>query len=232
MKIAVIIPCFDVVSFCEKVIEETICFANQIVLVDDGSTDGTGEVLNRLQLKYPNHIHVIRFPWNQGKGFALLEGFRYMIKNYDFDVLITLDADGQHLPSAILTMAELIRKGADFVIGQRAFSQMPPYSRIANIIISIFLKLRYFKSPKDNQSGLRAFNKEFAKEILDCIPGGRYEMEFRCILLALKKKKKITLFPIPTIYFNKNIHSHFRKIVDSLRILKVIFIHFVTLGKI
>lgn len=232
MKIAIVIPCFDVAFFCEKVVEEAVHFANKIVLLDDGSTDGTGEILQRLHLKYQNQIHLIQFSHNRGKGYALLEGFRYIIKHFDFDALITIDGDGQHRPSDIPALAELIHKGADFVIGQRNFNRMPPYSRVANFLITMILRLHYFKSPWDNQSGLRAFCKAFAEEIVDRVSGGRYEMEFRCVLLALKEKKKIALFPIPTIYFNKNAHSHFRKIRDSLRILKIILVHIITLGRI
>ena len=160
-----------------------------------------------------------------------MEGFHYAIDHLNFDVLVTLDGDGQHKPSDIPAMADEVEKGADFVIGTRSMQQMPPYSRIANLFITLLLRIRYFKAPWDTQSGLRAFSKEFAKELTEQVPGGRYETEFRVLLAALSKKKKLRTYPISTIYFEKNIHSHFSKLKDSLRILKVFFIHLITLGK-
>lgn len=232
LKISAIIPCFDINPFCEKVIGDTIPCVDHLILVDDGSKDGTENILDRFHKQFPKNIHLIRFPENRGKGFAIMEGFRYALSHLDFDVLVTLDGDGQHSPSDIREMAEEIQNGADFVIGERDLNQMPPYSRYANWFITLLLRIRYFKAPLDTQSGLRAFSKIFVREIVRHVQGGRYETEFRIFLLALREKLKIRSHRISTVYIEKNIHSHFRKIKDSLRIIKVFFEHLIFMGKV
>lgn len=231
-KVVAIIPCYNAFPFCEKVIRETIFFADEMILVDDGSTDGSGKILEDAKATHPNQIHLIQFPQNQGKGFALIEAFKYALSKLSFDALVTLDADGQHRPSDIPIMAQAIFDGADLVFGVRRFKQMPPYSKIANTIISFLLRCRYSQAPLDTQSGFRALSKSFKKEVVTQVKGGRYETEFRCLLLALKNKRPIRTHQISTIYIDRNIHSHFAKLRDSIRILKVLLIHIFTLGKI
>ncbi|MDE3056030.1 MAG: glycosyltransferase family 2 protein [Verrucomicrobiota bacterium] len=229
-KIAAIIPCFNVAPFyeCEKVLEGTLHYVDQIILIDDGSFDGTEKLLDRFADKHKEKVHLIRFPENRGKGFALLAGMQYAAEEQKADILVTMDGDGQHLPLEIPKLADKVKEGADFVVGERKFYKMPFYSKTANIIITTLLRFAFFRAPIiDTQSGFRAFSLAFAQEIMRKVPGGRYEMEFLCLLLALQQKRKIASCNIPTIYINKNRGSHFRKIGDSLRILKTLFAYLV-----
>ena len=166
---------------------------------------------------------MIVFPKNRGKGAALLEGMKQALSSTPFEVLVTLDSDGQHLPSDIPKLALRITEGADLVIGCRQFNQMPLRSRVANMLISFLLRSVFSKAPIDNQSGFRAFSRKLVKEIVDHVTGDRYEMEFRCVLLALHDGYKIASSPIDTLYFDKNRSSHFGIFRDSFRILKVFF---------
>lgn len=222
MKIVAIIPCYDVEKYCRKVIEETLNRVAFLVLIDDGSRDGTGTILHEMQQRNPKQIHLIVFPHNRGKGAALLAGIKYAFLS-SFDVLVTLDSDGQHLPSEIPRLASRVAEGVDLVIGCRQFDQMPFRSRFANTFISFLLRRIYANAPKDTQSGFRAFSLKLAQKIENEISGNRYEMEFRCILLALRDGDKVECCPIQTIYLDKNRSSHFAKIRDSVRILKVLF---------
>lgn len=123
----------------------------------------------------------------------------------------------------LLTQAVLEEK-ASFVIGSRNFPEMPLRSKFSNMIISWVFSWLYKNTPKDTQSGFRAFNHEFAQKIAAKVPGGRYETEFLMILLALDEKMPIKEVPISTIYAPKQV-SYFRKIHDSIRILKALFQH-------
>lgn len=227
-KIAALIPCYNVEKYCRPVIEETLRHVSFLILVDDGSTDRTGAILKEMEFTHRNKIHLIAFPKNRGKGEALLKGIKYALSAVSFDVLVSLDSDGQHLPSEIFLLASFVEKGADFVIGTRDFTHMPFRSRFANTCISFLLRRLYPNAPVDTQSGFRAFSRSFLEKIHAEIKGARYEMEFRCILLALKDKCEIATPQIATIYLDKNVSSHFSKIRDSFLIMKVFFKYWTT----
>ncbi len=220
-----LIPCYNVAQHCEEIVKETSLYCTHLIVIDDGSTDGTSEILKRMSSLYPNKIHLIEFQSNQGKGFGLIEGFKYASENFDFEVLVTLDSDGQHAARFIPQLVEPIFKGADLVIGSRLFSGMPLKNRLSNKIIAFLLRLVYRNAPIDTQSGMRGFSSSMIERLVQSIDGGRYEMEFRCLLLALREKKSIVEVPIPTIYINKNRSSHFAPLIDSYRILKVLWDH-------
>jgi len=220
-----LIPCYNAAKYCENVIAEAILFCDDLILINDGSTDGSQEILRRMASRDPKKIHLIEFKSNQGKGFGLIEGFKYAAKHIHFDALVTLDADGQHFPYLIPHIAEPIIKGADLVIGGRQFSGMPIKSRFSNKIIAFLLRRFYPQAPLDTQSGMRGLSPYCIEQIVDSIHGGQYEMEFQCLLLALKKKMRIQEVVIPTIYLNKNRSSHFSPLKDSYQILKVLWDH-------
>lgn len=223
MNVVAIIPCYNVEQYCEQVIEETLQQVAFLILVDDGSTDRTGAILQQILQKKRDRMHLIVFPKNRGKGEAILEGMKYAMQNTSFDVLITLDSDGQHLPSEIPKLVSHVAQGANLVIGCRQFDQMPFRSRFANTIISFLLHCIFVNAPNDTQSGFRAFTPKFVQQIVAKVTGSRYEMEFRCLLLALHENYKTECCPIQTIYLDKNRSSHFLKMKDSIRILKVFF---------
>lgn len=223
----VVIPCYNVEQYCQAIIKEAAEIATHIIAINDGSTDATGMILKKMASQNSSHIHIITFPKNQGKGFALLEGMKYALNHLHFEALITIDSDGQHCASFIRELMQPIFDGVDFVIGERAFDTMPHRSKWGNQWISFLLKLLYGRAPKDTQSGMRAFSKRLIKDIVKNVIGGRYEMEFRCLLCALSNGYKTQSIVIPTIYIDKNKSSHFAPLKDALCILKVLFLHFI-----
>ncbi|PIS00944.1 MAG: hypothetical protein COT84_04795 [Chlamydiae bacterium CG10_big_fil_rev_8_21_14_0_10_35_9] len=225
LKITAIIPCYNVEKYCRVVIEKTLDQCSFIVLIDDGSTDQTSKILQELQSLNSQKIHLITFPQNQGKGIALLEGIKYALSDTSFDALVTIDSDGQHLPSEIPKLVSCIQEGASVVIGSRDFTKIPFRRRLPNMLISFLLRRLYSHAPQDTQSGYRAFNEKFSKKMVQEIYGNRYETEFRCLLIALRDKDTICERQIETIYLDKNRSSHFSPIRDSFLILKVFFHH-------
>lgn len=224
-----IIPCYNVECFCEEVIRSSVPYFTKVVIIDDGSTDQTRNILERLSSEIKK-LSLVIHETNLGKGFAVLSGLKLALQE-QVDALVILDSDLQHLCTEIPHFIQAIEQGADFVIGQREFREMPFRSKFSNWIVSFLLRRVYPKAPKDTQSGFRSFSLSFAKKILAQIPGGRYEMEFRCLLLALKDRHPIKEIPISTIYIDQNRSSHFGKVRDSLRILRVLF-QYVKTGKI
>ncbi|HLB52359.1 MAG TPA: glycosyltransferase family 2 protein [Chlamydiales bacterium] len=219
-----IIPCYDVAPFCEKVICDTIRFVDHVIVIDDGSRDGTTAILKTLAARYPEQISAQIFPKNRGKGVVLLEGFRYSLSHFAFKTLVTLDGDGQHHPEEIPLLLKAAQR-KDFIIGERKFEQMPWKSKFANSIVSWLLRWIHPNAPLDTQSGMRAFSKPLVQKIAQSIPGGGYEMEFRCLLLALQPPWQLEEVPITTTYIEKNRFSHFSAIKDSIKILRVLVSH-------
>jgi glycosyltransferase involved in cell wall biosynthesis len=227
----ILMPCYNVINLCQEVILTLAKRGDEVILVDDGSTDGTLDFLKQVANKYQN-MHLVSMEKNQGKGFALLEGMKYAISNLSFDTIITMDSDNQHTIKMLEYIQGKLDKGAKFVIGERNFSLMPIKSRIANKFMSFLLNFFCKRAPYDTQSGLRGFTKSIVISIIDEIEGGRYEMEFACILLALEKQIKIVEVQVPTVYIDKNKYSHFKVLRDSILVLKIFLKYYKQIRKI
>ena len=227
VKTVVVIPCYNVEKYCRQAVEEALQFVSHVIVVNDGSTDNTGRLLQQLVEEHRSSVHLINFQNNRGKGAALLEGFKYALATLEFDALVTIDGDGQHRAAYIPRLVEKIRGGAEMVIGERLFEHMPFRSQVGNRIISLILRIRCKQAPIDTQSGMRAFNRALLEEIIASIPEGRYETEFRCLLLALCQKRSIATITIPTIYLDKNRSSSFHVFRDAFLIFKTYLEHLI-----
>jgi Glycosyl transferase family 2 len=218
-----VVPCYNVAKLCGAVLREALGYAVHVVAVDDGSADETTAVLRQVQRDYPDKITVLSLGTNRGKGFALLAGFKYALEHLDFDALATLDGDGQHLPCDVADLSRLVWAGADMAIGERRFTLMPLRSRLGNRFTSTRVRRMYPAAPVDTQSGLRAFSRRLAEEIVRQVPGSRYEMELNCLLLALAQGRAIATMPISTLYLDRNATSQFHALRDSWRTLRALW---------
>jgi hypothetical protein len=217
-----VIPCYDVEEYCGQVIAQASNFADHLIVVNDGSKDGTAHVLSRLATLMPGKMSVITFPENRGKGVGLMAAFCEALNKFNFNVLVTLDADGQHPPAEIPKMVHAAQAGAEMVIGGRSVREMPGRSRIGNTLATGAIRWLYPDAPGDTQSGLRAFSYGFVEETVRHVSGSRYETEFQILLLALSQRRRLTTVTIPTIYIDNNRSSKFRPVTDSLRIFRAL----------
>lgn len=217
-----IIPCYNVERFCGQVVLHTMNFVDHLIVIDDGSTDGTGAILRKLAAAMPGRITLLDFAENRGKGVGLMAGFCEALNRFDFSALVTLDADGQHPPADIPRLAQTVQTGADMAIGERQIARMPGRSKFGNSFISAALRRLYAQAPTDTQSGMRAFSQAFAREVVGKVRGSRYETEFQVLLLALSQRRSIASVPIATIYIDNNRSSKYRPIADSVRILSAL----------
>lgn len=138
-KVCCVIPCYNAALYCGNVVRDAAIYADQIIAVNDGSTDETGEVLRKVEAENKGRVRVLSFVNNCGKGAALLNGFNYALKNLTFDIVVTMDADGQHRPADIPRLVRAcINEHAVLAIGERIsiFGTVPLRSRFGNTIIS------------------------------------------------------------------------------------------------
>ncbi len=223
-RVCCVIPCYNVAGVCGPIVRAAAGFAAHVIAVNDGSADDTESILRDVAAQCAN-VEVLSLPKNCGKGIALLEAFRHAKSSVPFDVMVTLDGDGQHRPEDIPRLVRAVAEGnSALVIGERlARKKMPLRSRFGNTLTAHLMKLVHPGAPTDTQSGYRAFRRDFVDEIVEKIRGGRYETELEILLLALRQGRSIGLVGIPTLYLDGNRLSHFRPIIDSWRIYRTLF---------
>ena len=211
MKIAAVIPARNEVNRIRQVVEQALAFVNYVVVVDDGSTDGTLSQLNDLGDK----VIPLRHRVNLGKGSALKTGCDAALR-LKADVIVCLDADGQHNPASIPNFIEALQqRNLDIVFGMRQFNRnMPVTMLIGNQFLSQCINKLFHVLVHDTQSGYRAFTA-LAYGKLRWHSSG-YEAETEMIVRAGEKKLKYGEIDIDTIY-----HDNYKGTTafDGMRIL-------------
>ncbi len=217
--VACVIPCYNVAVFCAAVITEALRYADTVIAIDDGSTDGTRDILLGLGAQHPR-LQVLIHPYNRGKGAALLSAFAYALEETPFDVLVTLDADAQHRASDMVGLVHALRdSGAALAIGVRdQFAAMPLRSRIGNEVMGSAIRWAFPTAPVDTQSGFRAHTRKFIAFLVEHLDGRRYETELQILAHALAQGP-VASISIPTVYRDNNRSSHFQPLRDSWRVL-------------
>ncbi len=184
-----------------------------ITVVDDGSADGTYLAAR------PLADMTVRLERNCGKGAALRAGFR-VATEHCADVVVTIDADGQHDPRYTAALVESLAN-ADVAIGARERrGSMPAGRRLTNRLSAVAVAHCIGRDVADAQSGFRAMRSHLIGSVRPC--GDRYEFETEFLILAGRLGARITFVPIPTVYA-ANIPSHFRPVVDSARIVSTLW---------
>lgn len=205
-------------------VAESLCAKTNypIVIVDDGSRQDCQPLFNELaQLK---GVTVLHHEVNRGKGAAMKTAFSYIYENMSAeDGLITVDADGQHLPEDVIRVAETFHKNPDaLVTGARRFTGKVPFkSRAGNGITRFVFAVSTGVRVYDTQTGLRAFSVKNIPRML-ALKGDRYEYEISQLLYCCKERIPIIEVPIETVYIEDNASSHFNAWRDSWRIYKMI----------
>ncbi|MCD6524605.1 MAG: glycosyltransferase family 2 protein [Thermococcus sp.] len=194
-KISVIIPAYNEAERLPKVLERMPDFVDEVVVVDDGSSDGTYEVAEKFSRK-DARIKAVRLGKNCGKGCAMREGIRHSRG----DIVVFMDADGQHKPEETIKLVEPIISGeADLVIGARKVEEAgkrPFHRRLSNIITTRLIRLKLRGYVYDTQSGFRAYRREFLPEI----ESEGYEVETEMLLKAARMGARIREVPVGMIY--------------------------------
>jgi glycosyltransferase involved in cell wall biosynthesis len=210
VKVAVIIPALNAAKTLAPIVSEAKQYVDQVVVIDDGSSDGTGDVARNAG------AIVIRHDVNRGKGGALKSGFVWALEQR-LDGVITLDADGQHLPRQIPLFLEHAA-GADLIIGGRAhlFDGMLPRRRMANRFSAWAVAKASRTKIKDSQSGYRFYSSRVLREIPLRAEG--FDMETEVIIRAGVRGLRVEQIPIDLGFVDGLSTSHYKPLLDTLRI--------------
>ena len=211
-KICVIIPTYNNHKTLKRVLDSVLLYSKNIIVVNDGSTDETSEILKN----YPQLIQ-IHFPMNSGKGMALRKGFKEALRlGYDF--AITIDSDGQHFASDIpLFINEISKDNSQLLIGSRNMMQegVPKKSSFGNKFSNFWFWFETGNRLEDTQSGFRLYP-------LQHIPRNyfttKFEFEIEVIVRSAWKGIEVKNIPIQVLYDPAERVSHFRPFQDFTRI--------------
>lgn len=191
-----------------------------LVIVNDGSDKDKRDLFLSLE----PYAKVLTHPQNRGKGAALKTALSYIYERYPADEgIVTIDADGQHLPEDIIRVSEAWEAAPEkLVLGSRRFKGKVPFkSRAGNAITRFVFALSTGVKVFDTQTGLRAFGV-FRIPMMLMMKGDRYEYEINVLLYATRHRIPIQEVPIQTIYIEGNKSSHFNPFRDAWRIYKMI----------
>jgi glycosyltransferase involved in cell wall biosynthesis len=212
LKVVCVIPAHNEESTISSVTRNAKTFCNQVIVVNDGSTDRT--VDEAIKAKAVVISHIIRL----GVGAALSTGLR-AASNCGAEIIVTLDADEQHDPNDIpKVIAPILDGKADLVIGSRISEKnldMPFQKLVANKILSRLTSLASGVEIKDSQSGFRAMSLQVAENIK--YDSTDYQWASEMIILLSKRGIRIVDVPIRTVYFkSRRRGAGFR---DAIKIL-------------
>jgi len=218
-RLVVVIPAYNEERFIGSVVLKVLQFVETVIVVDDGSTDSTREIAQAAGAV------VIVHDQNSGKGRALNTGFS-KAREYDPEVVVTLDGDWQHMPEQIEQIAAPILKGdADIVVGSRYLSgesDVPAARVLGHWGFNALTNILSGVSLTDSQSGYRAFSPRAVAEL--SFSSRSFSVESEMQFLAHSHEYKVVEVPIVIRYNDKpkrSVLKHGFTVLDGLLVLVV-----------
>lgn len=194
--------------------------ALEVLVVDDGSGHSYASVFDDVR---DAGGRVVAHTTNHGKGAALRTGIDVIRQRHPGHGVVCADADGQHEVSDVLAVLDETAAGGEMTLGVRALDHdVPLRSRVGNTVTSRIFRWVTGRALADTQTGLRGYPAPLLGW-LTAIPGDRYEYELSVLLRATREGIGWRTIPIRTIYADGNATSHFRPVLDSMRICVPMF---------
>lgn len=195
------LPVFNEARHVNRVLDEVLHYSPDVLVIDDGSVDGTANlVTNR------NDIRLVTHAQNQGYGAALRSAFEFALAN-DFEVLVTIDCDGQHQPQRIPRFVTACKRNVDIVSGSRYLKHYPgdsepPAERLFNNQqVTAELNRRLGLSLTDAFCGFKAYRVKSLQKLH--VDESGYAMPLELWVQAAYAGMQIVELPVPLIYLDE-----------------------------
>lgn len=209
-KTILVIPEYNEARTILSVIENSYAYADLIVVVDDGSHDTSADMVRKYSASHPR-VHLLCHAQNQGVSGALLTGFSYVAELYrdghlcPDDVVVTIDADGQHLPSEIPQLAQALKdEHCDVVLGRRDMAPYPAIKRFGNWVLSLWASVLSGYRYHDVECGFRAMRIDVLADLLQFFTGRRYGCCQEIAIITARRGFRITnSFPTSIAYYRR-----------------------------
>lgn len=212
LKVCIIIPTYNNERTLKRVIDSVLEQSPYVIVVNDGSTDSTAEILKNYAF-----LPQVHHPKNSGKGTALRNGFKKALE-LGYDYAITIDSDGQHFASDIPNFLEEIEaNGESLLIGSRNMKHesVPGKSSFGNTFSNFWFWFETGIRLEDTQSGYRLYPlRKIPKKYFT----NKFEFEIEVIVRSAWKGIRVKNIPIQILYDPNERVSHFRPFKDFTRI--------------
>lgn len=199
LTLTVIIPCYNEATTIEEVLERVraVGLADEILIVDDGSTDGTREILSQIEAQQLPEVRVLYHEQNRGKGAALVTGFRAATS----DIFLIQDADFEYDPREYPILLRPLHEGIARVVYGSRFLGGPRkamffWNMIANKILTLATNILYNSIISDMETCYKVFRSDVVNDMSIHARGFEFEPEFTAKVL----KKGIRIYEVPISY--------------------------------
>jgi len=210
--VAAVIPSYLEEKRIADVVGRTLQQLDHVAVIDDGSTDATGDAARKAGAE------VIVHPQNRGKGESIKTGLRHWLER-NFTYVIILDGDGQHLPEEIVRFLAAASSRAELFVGTRMndIREMPLVRRRVNRYMSNKISRLCGQPIPDTQCGFRMVHRNLIPDLLGGV--GRFDYETEMLILASRKGCRIESVPITTVYSDEVSKIH--PVRDTIRFFKL-----------
>lgn len=216
---ALVIPAYEEVATIRSVVEGALQFLEWIIVVDDGSQDGTAEALAGLP------VTILRNGQNKGKAASLWRGLNHAVQA-GAKAVLTMDGDGQHRAQDIPRLLEAVRRFPQrFVIGSRLWDMaaIPKARYRANRFANFWIAWASGQPIEDSQSGFRVYPAQLIRTVRIEVGRARgFVFESEIVIEAARLGFYVLPVPVRALYGEAPRPSHFRPILDIARITKMV----------
>jgi glycosyltransferase involved in cell wall biosynthesis len=219
MDVTVVIPAYNEAATITAVVRRACRFADRVIVVDDGSDDGTSERIRELSVTLLRHTH------NQGKAASLWYGMTVAVEQ-GASAVVTMDADGQHRPEDSPRLVAVSRQyPRKIIIAARLIrrAQMPALRRFANGVAVFWISWAAGYPIQDTHSGFRLYPAEILKTVTVAHgPRRGFIFESEILIEAVRSGYDPVTVPIDAIYYPKARASYYRPWIDTIRIVRMV----------
>lgn len=202
-KNLVIIPTYNEIENIEKMIRTVFDMPREfeLLIVDDGSPDGTANKVKDLQKEFPAKLHIEERKGKLGLGTAYIHGFKWALAR-DYDYIFEMDCDFSHNPKDLVRLLEACENGADVAVGSRyckggKISNWPIGRILMSYFASVYVRMILWIPVKDTTAGFKCYRKKVLQTIeLDEVRFMGYAFQIEMKYRAYKKGFKIVEVPI------------------------------------